>query len=130
MTGNPCWQAIPTELSVAQFEQFVLPHLDKGKGRRGPRLSVSLHKIFNYILQALYMGCQWKMLPIGKNDKGQPEIHFYEQHFVKPFGEPVSRLRSIEQDATRQTMPRSSLAILGIKTWSSGERMAVRPIAA
>src|ERR1700675_4141606 len=28
-------QGIPTNLSVAQFEQFVLPHLSKG--RRGPR---------------------------------------------------------------------------------------------
>jgi hypothetical protein len=27
-------QGIPTNLSVAQFEQFVLPHLSKG--RRGP----------------------------------------------------------------------------------------------
>jgi transposase len=76
MTGNPCWQAIPTELSAAQFEQFVLPHLDKGRGRRGPPPTLSPHRIFNYILQALYMGCQWKMLPIGRNDKGLPEIHY------------------------------------------------------
>jgi transposase len=34
-----------------------------------------LHKIFNYILQILYMGCQWKMLPIERNAKGLPEIH-------------------------------------------------------
>jgi len=57
MTRNPRWRAIPTELSVEQFEHFVLPHLDKGRGRRGPPPSLSLHKIFNYILQALHMGC-------------------------------------------------------------------------
>jgi len=34
-----------------------------------------LHKIFNYILQILYMGCQWKMLPVERNAKGLPEIH-------------------------------------------------------
>src|ERR1700731_507446 len=73
MTGNPCWQAIPTKLSKAQFEEFVLPHLSRG--RRGPPPTLSLHKIFNYILQALYMGCQWMMLPIERNDKGRPEIH-------------------------------------------------------
>jgi len=73
MTGNPCWQAIPTKLSEAQFEEFVLPHLSRG--RRGPAPTLSLHKIFNYILQILYMGCQWKMLPIERNDKGFPEIH-------------------------------------------------------
>jgi transposase len=35
-----------------------------------------LHKLFNYVLQALYMGCQWKMLPIERNAKGLPEIHY------------------------------------------------------
>jgi transposase len=35
-----------------------------------------LHKIFNYVLQLLYMGCQWKALPIEKNDEGRPEIHY------------------------------------------------------
>jgi transposase len=74
MTGNPCWQAIPTKLSLEQFEEFVLPHLSRG--RRGPPPTLSLHKIFNYILQLLYMGCQWKMLPIERNAKGVPEIHY------------------------------------------------------
>jgi transposase len=73
MTGNPCWQAIPTKLTEAQFEEFVLPHLSRG--RRGPPPTLPLRKIFNYILQILYMGCQWKMLPIERNDKGLPEIH-------------------------------------------------------
>ncbi|CAE6857444.1 hypothetical protein R70006_07899 [Paraburkholderia domus] len=76
MTGNPCWQAIPTKFSEAQFEQFVLPHLAKGHGRRGPAPTLSLHRIFNYILQVLYMGCQWKMLPIERNAQGLPEIHY------------------------------------------------------
>ncbi|WP_256983287.1 IS5 family transposase [Caballeronia sordidicola] len=61
------------KLSVAQFEQFVLPHLSRG--RRGPPPQLSLHKIFNYILQVLYMGCQWKTLPIDKDCEGRPEIH-------------------------------------------------------
>ena len=74
MTGNPCCQAIPTKLSLEQFEEFVLPHLSRG--RRGPPPTLSLHKIFNYILQLLYMGCQWKMLPIERNAKGLPEIHY------------------------------------------------------
>jgi hypothetical protein len=72
MAGSQCGQAIPTKLSVEQFEQFVLPHLSTG--RRGPAPTLGLHKIFNYILQLLYMGCQWKALPIEKNDEGRPEI--------------------------------------------------------
>ena len=74
MAGSQCGQAIPTKLSVEQFEQFVLPHLSRG--RRGPTPTLALHKIFNYILQLLYMGCQWKMLPIEKNAEGRPEIHY------------------------------------------------------
>jgi transposase len=74
MTESPHWQVIPTKLSVEQFEQFVSPHL--GRGRRGPPPTLALHTIFNYILQALYMGCQWKMLPIEKNAEGDPEIHY------------------------------------------------------
>jgi transposase len=74
MTGNPSWQVIPTELSLEQFEQFVLPHLRRG--RRGPPPTLPLHKIFNYILRVLYMGCQWKMLPIERNAKGRREIHY------------------------------------------------------
>jgi transposase len=35
-----------------------------------------LHRIFNYILQLLYMGCQWKALPIERNAEGRPEIHY------------------------------------------------------
>src|SRR5258707_854344 len=73
MMGNPCWQAIPTKLSETQFEEFVLPHLSRGGG--GPPPTLSSHKIFNYILKALYMGCQWMMLPIESNDKGRREIH-------------------------------------------------------
>jgi hypothetical protein len=66
MTGNPCWQAIPTKLSLEQFEEFVLPHLSMG--RRGPPPTLSLHKVFNYVLQLLYMGvsggcCRLKRMP-------------------------------------------------------------------
>jgi transposase len=74
MAGSQCGQAIPTKLSVEQFEQFVLPHLSTG--RRGPAPTLGLHKIFNYILQLLYMGCQWKALPIERNAEGRPEIHY------------------------------------------------------
>jgi transposase len=68
------WQGIPTNLSVQQFEAFVLPHLTRG--RRGPPVKLTLHKIFNYVLLQLYLGCQWKMLPIEKNTNGLAEIHY------------------------------------------------------
>ena len=65
---------IPTELSPEQFRQFVLPHLTVG--RRGPAPKLSLHTLFNYILKILYLGCQWKELPIAKDADGRPEIHY------------------------------------------------------
>ena len=74
MAGSRRGQGIPTQLGLALFEQFVLPHLSTG--RRGPAPKLGLFKIFNYILQLLYLGCQWKELPIDKDDNGSPEIHY------------------------------------------------------
>src|SRR6202034_4885405 len=68
------YQGIPTELSLEQFGQFVLPHL--AGGSRGPAPKLSLHTLFNYILKLLYLGCQWKELPIKKDDQGRKEIHY------------------------------------------------------
>lgn len=68
------WQAIPTQLELAEFEQYVLPHLSVGS--RGPAPKLSLYKIFNYILKILYLGCQWKELPIEKDGEGLPETHY------------------------------------------------------
>lgn len=74
MAKNPRWQWIPTNLTREQFEQFVFRHLSTGS--RGPAPKLSAYTIFNYILQFLYLGCQWKQLPINKNEKGRPEIHY------------------------------------------------------
>ncbi len=74
MAKSHARQWIPTHLSLEQFEEFVLPHLHIGS--RGPQPKLALHAIFNYILKLLYLGCQWKELPIEKDTKGRPEIHY------------------------------------------------------
>jgi hypothetical protein len=74
MVETQRWQALPTQLERAEFEQFVLPHLSTGS--RGPAPKLSLYKIFNYVLKILYLGCQWKELPIHKDGEGQPETHY------------------------------------------------------
>ena len=74
MVKTQRWQSIPTQLELAEFEQFVLPHLSIG--RRGPAPKLSLYKILNYVLKILYLGCQWKELPIDKDGEGQPETHY------------------------------------------------------
>jgi hypothetical protein len=55
---NNAGKRFPTQLELAEFEQFVLPHLSIGS--RGPAPKLSLYKIFNYVLKILYLGCQWK----------------------------------------------------------------------
>jgi hypothetical protein len=67
-------QSIPTELSLERFQEFVLPHLSVGS--RGPDTKLSPHALFNYILKQLYLGCQWKELPIEKDVNGRQEIHY------------------------------------------------------
>jgi transposase len=73
MAQSQSKQGIPTHLTLEQFEEFVLPHLHIGS--RGPQPKLFLHTIFNYILKLLYLGCQWKELPIETTQEGQPEIH-------------------------------------------------------
>lgn len=67
-------QQIPTHLTLEQFNEFVLPFLPIGS--RGPQPKLTLHRIFNYILKFLYLGCQWEELPIEKTPEGLPEIHY------------------------------------------------------
>lgn len=74
MARSKKYQRIPTRLSESEFNEFVLPHLTKGK--RGPSQKVPMYRIFNYILKLLYTGCQWSELPIEKDILGRPEIHY------------------------------------------------------
>jgi hypothetical protein len=72
MSETQRWQAIPTQLDLVEFEQFVLPHLSPGS--RGPAPKLSLQKIFNYVLKHLYLGCQWKELPIDRLAEGAQKL--------------------------------------------------------
>ena len=74
MAQSEQWQRIPTSLSAEEFEEFVLPHLTVG--RRGPPVKQSLQVMFNCVLRLLYLGCQWKELPIEMGRDGRPEIHY------------------------------------------------------
>jgi transposase len=71
---KPVFRTIPVQLTEAQFEQFILPHLSLPK--RGPYCKIGYHRVFNYILTVLYTGMQWKQLPIVKDALGHPEIHY------------------------------------------------------
>lgn len=64
----PKYKVIPTQLTEMQFNQFILPHLSKGK--RGLATKLSFYKIFCYILILLYTGMQWQSLPIKQDAQG------------------------------------------------------------
>ena len=65
---------IPVTLTESQFNQFVLPYIPVHKF--GPQFKISRYRMFCYIMIILYTGCQWKMLPIEKDENGKPEIHY------------------------------------------------------
>lgn len=71
---NQSGQAIPVQLPLLQFRQFILPYLVAPD--RGSTPKISSFKIFNYILTILYLGSPWKMIPIDKGPDGRPEIHY------------------------------------------------------
>ena len=68
------YNKIPVALTENEFNEFVLPHLQKGKRR--PDKKISFFKLFNYILKLMHTGCQWQQLPIDKDSSGKPEIHY------------------------------------------------------
>lgn len=65
---------IPTKLSEDVFNEFVLPLIPVNTS--GPKSKIPHYKVFNYIMSCLYSGCQWKQLPIEKDENGKPEIHY------------------------------------------------------
>ena len=66
--------AIPVQLSAPEFATFILPPLSRPK--RGPQCKIGSHKPFNYLLQVLDTGRQWKELPIDKAPEGKAELHY------------------------------------------------------
>ncbi len=73
MSRSKKYQSIPTYLTEAEFDEFVLEHLTDGS--RGPSTKLSYFRLFNYILKLMHTGCQWKEIPIEKDASGKPEIH-------------------------------------------------------
>jgi len=41
------YKTIPTHLSESEFNEFVLAHLSYDTARRGPKLCISVYKMFN-----------------------------------------------------------------------------------
>ena len=93
MAGRQQPRGIPNQLSIEQFDQFFLPHLIVGT--RGPTPKLFFYNSFSYILKLLYTGCQWKELPIDKDNVGLPEIHYIRIYSVFRRWESAGCMRAI-----------------------------------
>lgn len=69
---------IPVKVGLADFNRYINLYLSRG--RRGPKTKISRHRIFNYILFALHTGCQWRQLPIYRNEITWSAIY---QHHIR-----------------------------------------------
>jgi transposase len=79
---KPATTPIPAQLSEAEFQEFILPHLSMPK--RGPKCKLGYYRVFNLILRVLYTGMQWKCLPVPTDGEGKPVIHYttiYKRHY-------------------------------------------------
>ncbi len=76
-------RTIPTQLKEEEFNKYILPSLSMPK--RGPKCKVGYWIIFNWILDVLYTGMQWKMLAIPKDETGKGIIHYTQvyRYFAK-----------------------------------------------
>jgi len=77
-------RSILVQLRKSEFNEFILKHLPEKMQKR--HYQVPRYKIFNYILKFLYMGCQWKMLPIERDATGRPGIHYSQVFRIFQFG--------------------------------------------
>src|SRR5215471_18391998 len=71
---KPATTPIPVQLSEPEFTAFILPHLSMPK--RGPKCKLGYYRVFNLILWVLYIGMQWKCLPVPTDAQGTPAIHY------------------------------------------------------
>ena len=69
MPQSPTRKAIPTQLTLAQFNEFVLPYLKMGS--RGPQPKLDLYTIFSYILKLLYLVQLQETFFASGSSKGQ-----------------------------------------------------------
>lgn len=72
---------LPKKVSQNSFNNYIKPYLRKPV--RGPKPTVSLYKIFNYILYVLYTGCQWNKLPIQNNEIHWSNIYKWHNRWSK-----------------------------------------------
>lgn len=72
---------LPKQVSRKDFNRYIKPYLRVPK--TGPKPSISLFKIFNYILYVLRAGCQWERLPVKKKEIHWSNIYKWHNRWSK-----------------------------------------------
>lgn len=72
---------LPKQVSRKDFNLYIKPHLSVPK--TGPKATISLFKIFNYILYVLHTGCQWERLPVKKQEVHWSNIYKWHNRWSK-----------------------------------------------
>lgn len=72
---------LPRRVTRGDFNRYILRSLRKPV--KGPKPKLSYYKIFNYILYVLYTGCQWRALPIYRNEITWQNIHKWHVRWSK-----------------------------------------------
>ena len=75
------YNRLPQKVNQKEFNRFIKPHLSKPL--RGPKSKVSLYKIFNYVLYVLSSGCQWRKLPIYRNEIAWQNVYKWHLRWSK-----------------------------------------------
>lgn len=81
MKTKKVYNRLPTKVSRKEFNRFIKPHLSRPVKGRKPK--VSLYKIFNYVLHVLSTGCQWRELPIHKNETSWQVVYKWHNRWSR-----------------------------------------------
>ena len=108
------YNQLPIKVSRKNFNQYILPYLRKPI--RGPDAKISYFKIFNYILYVLYTGCQWRQLPVYRNEISWETIYRYHNRWSKDGSYENLFIHSIKELRSKGELDLSVLHVDGSNT--------------
>ncbi len=81
MKTQKVYNRLPKKVSQKEFNRFIKPHLSIPL--KGPKPKISPYKIFNYIMYVLSTGCQWRELPIYRNETSWQVVYKWHARWSK-----------------------------------------------
>ncbi len=81
MKNQKVYNRLPKKVSQKEFNRFIKRHLSIPL--KGPKPKISTYKIFNYIMYVLSTGCQWRELPIYRNETSWQVIYKWHNRWSK-----------------------------------------------